>query len=73
MNQLNNVKPKEKINLKFTATSKNLKQNLENLFGKLNRMDFITSKQMYNDALKLFHIEIRPVQKGHLVFVTDGN
>ena len=36
-------------------------------------MDFITSKQMYNDALKLFHIEIRQVQKGHLVFVTDGN
>jgi hypothetical protein len=28
---------------------------------------------MYNDALKLFHIEIRQVQKGHLVFVTDGN
>jgi hypothetical protein len=35
-------------------------------------MDFITNKQMYNDALKLFHIEIRQVQKGHLVFVTDG-
>jgi hypothetical protein len=28
---------------------------------------------MYNDELKLFHIEIRQVQKGHLVFVTDGN
>lgn len=28
---------------------------------------------MYNDALKLFYIEIRQVQKGHLVFVTDGN
>lgn len=36
-------------------------------------MDFITSKQMYNDALKLFHVEIRQVQKGHLVFITDGN
>ncbi len=36
-------------------------------------MDFITSKQMYNDALKLFHIEIRQVKKGNLVFVTDGN
>ena len=59
--------------MKFTAYSKNLKQNLENLFSELNRMDFITSKQMYNDALKLFHIEIRQVQKGHLVFVTDGN
>lgn len=36
-------------------------------------MDFITNKQMYNDALKLFHIEIRQVKKGHLIFVTDGN
>lgn len=71
--QLKNDEPKEKINLKFTAYSKNLKQNLENLFTELNRMDFITSKLMYNDALKLFHIEIRQVQKGHLVFVTDGN
>ena len=70
---LKNDEPKEKINLKFTAYSKNLKQNLENLFTELNRMDFITSKQMYNDALKLFHIEIRQVQKGHLVFVNDGN
>jgi hypothetical protein len=70
--QLKNDEPKEKINLKFTAYSKNLKQNLENLFSELNRMDFINSKQMYNDTLKLFHIEIRPVQKGHLIFVTDG-
>ena len=71
--QLKNDEPKEKIDLKFTAHSKNLKQNLENLFSELNRMDFITSKQMYNDALKLFHIEIRQIQKGNLVFVTDGN
>jgi len=71
--QLKNDEPKEKVNLKFTAYSKNLKQNLENLFTELNRMDFITSKQMYNDALRLFHVEIRQVQKGHLVFVTDGN
>ena len=28
---------------------------------------------MYNDALRLFHVEIRQVQKGHLVFVTNGN
>lgn len=71
--QLKNDEPKEKVDLKFTAYSKNLKQNLENLFTELNRMDFITNKQMYNDALKLFHVEIRQVQKGHLVFVTDGN
>jgi hypothetical protein len=71
--QLTNDEPKEKVNLKFTAYSKNLKQNLENLFAELNRMDFISSRQMYNDALKLFHVEIRQVQKGHLVFVTGGN
>lgn len=71
--QLKNDEPKEKVDLKFTAYSKNLKQNLENLFTELNRMDFITSKQMYNDALMLFHVEIKPVQKGHLVFVMDGN
>jgi len=71
--KLTNDIPTEKINLKFTAYSKNLKQNLENLFKELNRMDFITSKQMYSDALKLFHIEIRPANQGHLIFVTDGN
>ncbi len=27
---------------------------------------------MYNDALRLFHTEIKPANKGHLVFVTDG-
>lgn len=67
--QLTNDEPKEKINLKFTSYSKNLKQNLETLFRELNRMDFIASKQMYNDALKLFLIEI----KQDLIFVTDGN
>jgi hypothetical protein len=71
--QLKNDEPKEKIDLKFTAYSKNLKQNLESLFAELNRMDFITNKQMYQDALRLFHIEIRPANKGYLIFVTDGN
>jgi hypothetical protein len=71
--QLKNDKPKAKVNLKFTAYSKNLKQNLESLFLEINRMKFITNKQMYNDTLKLFHFEIRQIQKGHLVFVTDGN
>ncbi len=71
--QLTKDEPKEKINLKFTAYSKNLKQNLERLFKELNRMDFITSKRMYDDALKLFHIEIKPVLKGYMIFVTDGN
>ena len=71
--QLTKNEPHEKVNLRFTANSKNLKQNLESLFGQINRMEFITSKQMYNDSLRLFHVEIRQVQKGHLVFVTDGN
>ncbi len=71
--QLSNDDPKEKINLKFTAYSKNLKQNLDSLFKELNRMDFITNKKMYEDALRLFHIEIKPANKGHLIFVTDGN
>ena len=69
--QLKNDEPKEKINLKFTAYSKNLKQNLETLFNELNRMDFITNKQMYDDALKLFYIEIKAANKGYLIFVTD--
>jgi phosphoenolpyruvate carboxylase len=72
-NQLTNDETKEKINLNFTAYSKNLKQNLENMFSELNRGDFITSKQMYNDTLKLFYVKIRKVHKGHLIFVTDGN
>lgn len=72
MYQLTNDEPKEKINLKYTGTSSNLKQNLESLFHEINRMDFITRKQMYNDVLNFFHIEIRPVLKGHVVFVTDG-
>lgn len=69
--QLTKDEPQEKINLRFTAYSKNMKQNIESLFREINKMDFITSKQMYNDALKLFHIEIKQVNKGHLVFVTD--
>ena len=48
---------------KSTAYIKNLKQNLENLFAELNPMDFNTKKQMYNDALKLFHIEIGRFRK----------
>jgi hypothetical protein len=34
---------------------------------------FYYHNQLHNDALRLFHIEIRQVQKGNLVFVTDGN
>ena len=63
----------EKLNFRFSNSSKDLKQNLENLFGQLNRMDFITSKEMYDQALKLFQVEIRKAGRCHLVFVTDEN
>ncbi|MCG6191284.1 hypothetical protein, partial [Maribellus maritimus] len=32
----------------------------------------ITSKEMYNHALKLFHVEIRKSGRGHVVVVADG-
>jgi hypothetical protein len=63
----------EKLNFRFSNSSKDLKQNLENLFGQLNRMEFITSKEMYDQALKLFQVEIRKAGRGHLVFVVDEN
>ena len=63
----------EKLNFRFSNSSKDLKQNLENLFGQLNRMEFITSKEMYDQALKLFDVEIRKAGRGYFVFVTDEN
>ncbi|WP_163713451.1 relaxase/mobilization nuclease domain-containing protein [Mangrovibacterium lignilyticum] len=62
----------QKLNYRFSGSSKNLKQNLESLFGQLNQMDFISSKAMYDEALKMFNIEIRPFGKGYAAFVTDG-
>jgi len=61
----------EKLDYRFSGSSKNLKQNLESLFGQLNRMDFITSRGMYDQALKLFNVEIRKVGRGYSVFVTN--
>ena len=63
----------EKLNFRFSNSSKDLKQNLENLFGQLNRMEFIISKEMYDQALGLFQVEVRKTGRGHLVFVTDEN
>lgn len=63
----------EKLNYRFSGSSKNLKQNLESLFTQLNRMEFITYKQMYDQALALFQVEIRKAGRGHLVFVTNEN
>lgn len=69
--QLTKDEPREKLNYRFSGSSKNLKQNLESLFGQLNRMDFITSKEIYDQALRLFNVEIRKAGRGYLVFVTD--
>jgi hypothetical protein len=65
--------PAELLNLKFTASSGYLKQNLENLFTHLNGMEFISSKEIYDQSLKLFNVEIRKAGRGHMVFVTDEN
>lgn len=71
--QLTKDEPQEKLNYRFSGSSKNLKQNLESLFGQLNRMTFITSKEMYDQALKLFNVEIRQAGRGYSVFVLDEN
>jgi hypothetical protein len=71
--QLTKDEPQEKLNYRFSDSSKNLKQNLESLFGQLNRMEFITSKEMYDQALKLFNVEVRKAGRGYSAFVTDDN
>lgn len=71
--QLTKDEPQEKLDYRFSGSSKNLKQNLKSLFGQINRMDFITSKEMYDQALKLFNVEIRQAGRGYSVFVTDEN
>lgn len=67
------LKPKKKEipDFKFSPRSRNIKQNLENLFKHLNQIPEITSKEMYNEALKLFNVEIRKSGRGHIVVVTD--
>lgn len=70
--QLTKDEQPEKLDYRFSGSSKNLKQNLESLFGQLNQMDFITSREMYSEALKLFNVEIRPFGTGYAAFVTDG-
>lgn len=63
--------PNKEQNFIFNARSRNIKQNLENLFKHLNHIPEITSKEMYNEALKLFNVEIRKSCRGHIVVVTD--
>jgi hypothetical protein len=71
--QLTKDESHEKLNYRFSGSSKNLEQNLESLFSQLNQMEFITSKEMYDQALKLFNVEIRKAGRGYSVFVTDEN
>jgi hypothetical protein len=70
--ELTKQQTQEKTNLKFSAKSSNLKQNLESLFYELNQMDSITTKHLYNKSLEIFNVEIRKSGRGHVVFVTDG-
>lgn len=54
-----------------SARSRKIKQSLEVLHY-LNQMDSINSKALYDEALKLFNVEIRQSGRGHTVIVTDG-
>ncbi|WP_072998778.1 relaxase/mobilization nuclease domain-containing protein [Mariniphaga anaerophila] len=58
-------------NLKFSAGSRNLKQNLESLFYQLNHIESISTKQLYDKSLELFNVEVRRSGRGHVVFITD--
>ena len=60
-------------NLKFSAGSRNLKQNLESLFFQLNQIDSVSNKQLYIKSLELFNVEIRKSGRGHVVLITDEN
>ena len=71
--QLTKDESQEKLNYRFSESSKKLKQNLESLFVQLNQMEFITSKVMYDQALKLFNVEVKKAGWGYSVFVTDEN
>jgi len=63
----------EQSNFRFSAKSRNYKQNLENLFKHLNGLNEITSKEMYDQALKIFNIEIKKSGRGHVILVCDEN
>jgi hypothetical protein len=70
---LTNEKTSQNLNFHFSADSANLKQNLQELFKELNRIESITNKQLYDKSLAKFNVEIRRSGRGHVVFVTDGN
>ena len=71
--QLTQTEKREIPDFKFSPRSRNIKQNLENLFKHLNQIPEITSKEMYAEALKLFNVEIRKSGRGHIVVVTDDS
>jgi hypothetical protein len=71
--QLTQTEKKEIPDIKFSPRSRNIKQNLENLFKHLNQIQEITTKEKYNEALKLFNVEILKSGRGHIVLVTDDS
>ncbi len=71
--QLTQKETKEQPEFRFSPRSRNIKQNLENLFKHLNQLNEITSKEMYNQALKVFNVEIRKSGRGHIVVVCGEN
>jgi hypothetical protein len=70
--QLTKNTTKEEPVFRFSPRSRNIKQNLENLFKHLNSLEEINSKDAYTEALKLFNVEIKKSGRGHIVLVTDG-
>lgn len=68
---LDNTQQQEEVEFKFSARSRNIKESLDALFYHLNQMESIESREMYEEALKLFHVEIRKSGRGHVVVVTD--
>ena len=53
--RLTQTEKKELPDFQFSPRSRNIKQNLENLFRHLNQIPEIISKEMYAEALKLFN------------------
>ena len=71
--QLDHKVEQEKPDFYFSPKSRNIKHSLESLFHHLNGLIEIQSKEMYEKALKLFHVEIRKSGRGHIVVVVDDN
>ena len=71
--QLDKKSNQEKLTFKFSPKSRNIKQSLENLFYHLNHTEQINSKERYEQALKLFNVEIQKSGRGHIVVVTNDD